>query len=147
MFKKLQCGRENKRVLSSHYRVELWSVGRSCRGQISFHSALATPGGALWESSHHVTLGTWAEAGSTSPGVRCVHAGSPASEHECLLFRSERLWRLTNGSEAWKEHGKTMLSWPRVLGLALAGRGCLFSFKSQADEPGLEFHLQPLLHS
>ena len=41
--------------------------------------------------------------------------------------------------------GKTMLSSRRVLGLALAGRGCLFSFKSQADEPGLEFHLQPLL--
>lgn len=85
----------------------------------------------MWEQSpcHPGYLG--AEAGSISPGVRWLR-WAPASE--CLQFRSgEGCGAPPNGSEAWKEGGKTVLELMEGAGPGLAGAGgCLFSFKSQA---------------
>lgn len=101
----------------------------------------------MGESSHPVTLSARAEAGSLSSGAWVGTLGlSPLSMGESKVVEHEamaHLQRLRSAEGERQSHAVLM----EGLSLAMACRGCLLSFKSQAEEPGLEFHLQPLLHS
>lgn len=123
MFKKLQHGSENKLILCSHQRVELWSIGWSCQGQISFHP----------NNTRGSCMGKWSPCYLEWPiqevlflqELRWVYSRSLTSENEWFyICRSKKWFHLSYGfwGMEGKQQGHTVLM--DGASLTTACRGC-----------------------